>query len=251
MTGSILVAGHRPRQEAIAAVVRGLGARSCFEFGCFTGPVLSLPPSPASRSPVAMSAITLSPSPIRIYARDALRRPAGPRNRPQVRRHRLHGCARASQPAASRRYIARLAWLLEENGRVYLNSPMWGHDEVFGIAARTVPARMALGRRQQLLARVAVRRDRMAGAWTSDLGESELVDREVRRTRIAARCRRRTGHPPPAGLVFRQSRPGRRSLFVLYWPGRTAVLDRRYDAPRCRSRSFARTCTVNRGPNQS
>ena len=55
-------------KEAIAAVVRGLGARSCFEFGCFTGPVLSLLTSPASRWPVAMSVIMPLRSLIRIYA---------------------------------------------------------------------------------------------------------------------------------------------------------------------------------------
>ena len=29
-------------KEITAAIVRGLGARSCFELGCFTGPVISL-----------------------------------------------------------------------------------------------------------------------------------------------------------------------------------------------------------------
>src|SRR3954471_12496398 len=53
------------------------------------------------------------------------------------------------------------------------------------------------------------------------------------------------------GSFFDDHAPGRRSLFVLYGPGRTAVLDRRYDASRRRSCSFARACTVNRGPNQS
>jgi len=123
-------------KETIAAVVRGLGARNCFEFGCFTGPVLSL---------LAQSGITVAGCDVSHYAFTFAY--------PNIRGAMLYGdlleleidrrfdvivCMDVLEhlsPLRLDNYIARLASMLESNGRIYLNSPMWGSDDVFGIAA--------------------------------------------------------------------------------------------------------------------
>lgn len=134
-------------KRIIAAIVRGLGARSCFEMGCFTGPVLSL----LADAGVAVAGCELSHTAFAFAY-------------PNVRGAMLFGdlldlaigrkfdailCMDVLEhlnPLRLDRYVARLASLLDDGGRLYLNSPMFGRDEVFGTAAeQTVDEWRAVG----------------------------------------------------------------------------------------------------------
>jgi SAM-dependent methyltransferase len=133
----------------IAEIVRGLGARSCFEVGCFTGPVLSLL---AERGIAAVGCEVSHTAFAFAY--------------PNIRDTLIYGdlldlgidhrfdvilCMDVLEhlnPLRLDRYIAKLASLLEADGRVYLNSPMFGVDPVFGcIAAPRLESWIAVGNR--------------------------------------------------------------------------------------------------------
>jgi SAM-dependent methyltransferase len=125
-----------PDKRLIAAVVRALGARSCFELGCFTGPVLSL----------------LADAGIDVAGCDASHH-AFAFAYPNVRDAMFFGdlleldlerkfdavvCMDVLEhlnPLKLGDYIARLVSLLDDTGRIYINSPMWGHDDIFGTVA--------------------------------------------------------------------------------------------------------------------
>jgi SAM-dependent methyltransferase len=123
-------------KEIIARIVLGLGARSCFELGCFTGPVLSL---------LAEAGVTVLGAEVSHYAFVFAY--------PNIRTAMLYGdlltlsvkrrfdvilCMDVLEHLSPLRlddYIARLSDILEEDGFIYLNSPMWGNDRVFGDVA--------------------------------------------------------------------------------------------------------------------
>src|SRR3954447_25012689 len=129
----------------------------------------------------------------------------------------------------------RLASILQSNGRVYLNSPMWGRDDVFGIAAepyldewrsvgdssfwREWPCDETGWPEHEHLIRASPN-------WWTAKSAAHGLRRDVAAERVIHHR---------LGSFFDGHAPGRRALFVLYGPGRTAVLDRRCDASRRRS----------------
>lgn len=123
-------------KQVTTAVVRGLGARKCFELGCFTGPVLSLLADAGVNvvgSDVSHTAFTFA------Y--------------PNIRDRMLFGdlldlkidgpfdvvlCMDVLEHISPLRlgaYIEKIASLVGDTGFMYVNSPMFSSDEIFGICA--------------------------------------------------------------------------------------------------------------------
>lgn len=120
-------------QHVTAAIVEGLGAGSCLELGCFTGAVISL----------------LEARGLDVAGLDASHL-AFVLAYPNVRQHMLFGDLLTTplarqfdvvlamdilehlNPVRFDQYIARLAQLISADGYLYLNSPMFGPDDVFG-----------------------------------------------------------------------------------------------------------------------
>ena len=117
-----------------AAIVRGLGARNCFELGCFTGPVLSLLAETGISvlgAEVSHTALALAYPNVRgnILFGDLLTLEID-------RRFDVVLCMDALEhvsPLLLEAYVERIVSLVDEDGYVYLNSPMWGHDRIFGV----------------------------------------------------------------------------------------------------------------------
>jgi 2-polyprenyl-3-methyl-5-hydroxy-6-metoxy-1,4-benzoquinol methylase len=117
-----------------AAIVRGLGARSCFELGCFTGPVLSLLAETGISvlgAEVSHTAFALAYPNVRdsILFGDLLALEID-------RRFDVVLCMDALEhvsPLLLDAYVKRIASLVDQDGYVYLNSPMWGQDRIFGV----------------------------------------------------------------------------------------------------------------------
>jgi SAM-dependent methyltransferase len=120
-------------KEIIAAIVRGLGAQSCFELGCFTGPVLSLLADAGidvAGADVSHTAFTFAYPNIRaamLYG-DLLALDIDRRFDAIVCMDVLEHIS----PLHLGRYVERIAALLSDDGFIYLNSPMYGHDDTFG-----------------------------------------------------------------------------------------------------------------------
>jgi len=120
-------------KEVTAAIVRGLGAKSCFELGCYTGPVLSLLAEAGlsvAGLEVSHTAFAFAYPNIReaILFGDLLSLNIG-------RRFDAILCMDVLEhvsPLVLDRYVEKLVSLLDEDGFLYLNSPMYGHDPVFG-----------------------------------------------------------------------------------------------------------------------
>lgn len=120
-------------QQVTAAIVQGLGARSCLELGCFTGAVISLLES------AGLEVAGLDVSHLAFVL-------AYPNARP----HMLFGDLLATplerrfdvvlamdilehlNPVRFEQYLARLAQLVADDGYLYVNSPMFGPDDVYG-----------------------------------------------------------------------------------------------------------------------
>ncbi|HEX6442999.1 MAG TPA: methyltransferase domain-containing protein [Stellaceae bacterium] len=121
-------------KEITAAIVRGLGAHSCFELGCFTGPVLSLLADAGVEvlgNEVSATALACAYPNIRAAIRlgDLLSIDLN-------RRFDVVLCMDVLEHISPLRlpvYLERLLSLVEDDGYVYLNSPMWGTDRIFGI----------------------------------------------------------------------------------------------------------------------
>ena len=121
-------------KKITATIVRGLGAQSCFELGCFTGPVMSL---------LADEGLTVLGSEVSHLAFAF----AYPNIRDSIlygdllsldihRRFDVVLCMDVLEhvdPLRLDAHINRIASLLNEDGYIYLNSPMWGRDHTFGI----------------------------------------------------------------------------------------------------------------------
>jgi len=121
-------------KEITAATVRALGAHSCFELGCFTGPVMSL---------LADAGVTVHGAEVSHLAfafaypnvRDAIM--FGDLLTLEIdRRFDVVLCMDVLEhvsPLRLDQYIEKILSILHEDGYVYLNSPMWGRDQIFGI----------------------------------------------------------------------------------------------------------------------
>lgn len=121
-------------KEIIATIVRALGAQSCFELGCFTGPVLSL---------LADSGVSVTGAEVSHLAFAFAY--------PNIRDSMIYGdllglditrrfdvvlCLDVLEHVSPLRldaYIDKILSILAEDGYVYLNSPMWCRDSVFGM----------------------------------------------------------------------------------------------------------------------
>jgi SAM-dependent methyltransferase len=121
-------------KKITAAIVRGLAARSCFELGCFTGSVLSL---------LADAGVSVLGAEVSHLAFAFAY--------PNVREAMIFGdlltldfdrrfdvvlCMDVLEhisPLRLDEYIERILSILNDDGYIYLNSPMWGKDHVFGI----------------------------------------------------------------------------------------------------------------------
>jgi SAM-dependent methyltransferase len=120
-------------KEITAGIVRGLGARSCFELGCFTGPVLSL----LEEAGISVAGADVSHTAFAFAY-------------PNIRAAMLFGdlisldvdrrfdvilCMDVLEhvtPLELGRYIEKIVSLLADDGFVYINSPMYGNDAAFG-----------------------------------------------------------------------------------------------------------------------
>jgi SAM-dependent methyltransferase len=116
-----------------ATIVESLGARTCVELGCFTGPVLSLL---ADRG-IKVTGVEVSHLAFLL---------AYPNVRNKIRYGDLLSVDLDSScdvflamdvlehlsPLRIDEYIARIAQMISSDGFVYLNSPMFGADRVFG-----------------------------------------------------------------------------------------------------------------------
>jgi SAM-dependent methyltransferase len=121
-------------KQITAAIVTGLGARNCFELGCFTGPVLSL---------LAEAGISVAGADVSHLAFAFAY--------PNIRGSMLYGdllnleldrtfdvvlCMDVLEhldPLLLDAHIEKLASILDGDGFLYLNAPMWGPDRVFGL----------------------------------------------------------------------------------------------------------------------
>jgi SAM-dependent methyltransferase len=117
-----------------AAIVRGLGARSCFELGCFTGSVISL---------LANAGVSVLGAEVSHLAFAFAQ--------PNIREAMIFGdlltldidrrfdvvlCMDVLEhvsPLQLDYYVEKLLSLIAEDGYIYLNAPMWGKDHVFGV----------------------------------------------------------------------------------------------------------------------
>jgi SAM-dependent methyltransferase len=121
-------------KEITAAIVRGLGARSCFELGCFTGPVISLLADGGISvlgTEVSHLALAFAYPNVRnaIIFGDLLTLDID-------RRFDVVLCMDVLEhvsPLTLDQYIEKILSILDKDGYVYLNSPMWGKDRTFGI----------------------------------------------------------------------------------------------------------------------
>jgi Methyltransferase domain len=121
-------------KEITATIVRSLGAKSCFEIGCFTGPVMSILASDGVEvvgSEVSHLAFAFACPNIRdlILYGDLI-------SLEIRRRFDVVLCMDVLEHVSPLRldaYIERIASLIEQDGYVYLNSPMWGADPIFGM----------------------------------------------------------------------------------------------------------------------
>jgi hypothetical protein len=123
-------------KKITAAIVTGLGAQSCFELGCFTGPVISL----LADAGVDVLGTDISHDAF-TFAYQNIRRAMvfGDILSLQIdRRFDVILCMDVLEhlnPIKLGTYICCLLSLLRADGYIYINSPMFGRDEVFGIQA--------------------------------------------------------------------------------------------------------------------
>ncbi len=123
-----------------AALAAGLGAKRCLEIGCFTGPVLSL----LQERGIDVTGVEISHLAFVLAY-------------PSIRNHLRYGDLLSVElagpfdvllamdilehlnPLRLDRYLERLHDLLDRDGYALVNSPMFGHDEVFGATDIPLP----------------------------------------------------------------------------------------------------------------
>lgn len=120
-------------KKITAAIVQGLGARTCVELGCFSGPVLSL----LHDQGIDVCGIEISHLAFTLAY-------------PNIHRKLRYGTLLSVNldiqydvflgmdilehlnPLQLDEYVARIATLVKRDGFVYINSPMFGEDRIFG-----------------------------------------------------------------------------------------------------------------------
>jgi hypothetical protein len=115
-----------------AAIARGLGAGSCFELGCFTGPVMSVLAEAGvavAGSEVSHLALAFAYPNIRtaIMFGDLLSLGID-------RKFDVVLCMDVLEhisPIRLNGYIKKILSILDVDGFIYLNAPMWGNDDMF------------------------------------------------------------------------------------------------------------------------
>jgi hypothetical protein len=119
-------------KKTTAAIARGLGAGSCFELGCFTGPVMSVLADAGVKvlgTEVSHLALAFAYPNIRtaIMFGDLLTLDID-------REFDVVLCMDVLEhisPIRLDAYIEKILSLLDADGFIYLNSPMWGNDDMF------------------------------------------------------------------------------------------------------------------------
>ena len=119
-------------KKITAAIVRGLGSHSCFELGCFTGPVMSVLADAGVSvlgSEVSHLALAFAYPNIRaaIMFGDLLTSNID-------RQFDVVLCMDVLEHISPIRldgYIEKILSILDADGFIYLNSPMWGDDDMF------------------------------------------------------------------------------------------------------------------------
>lgn len=120
-------------KRVTAAIVRGLGARNCIELGCFTGPVLSL----LAEQGIDVCGVEISHLAF-LLAHANVREKIRFGDLLDLDFDRTYDLFLGMDilehlnPLNLDRYIARMAQLIKQNGFAYINSPMFGIDDVFG-----------------------------------------------------------------------------------------------------------------------
>lgn len=120
-------------QHVTAAIAQGLGARSCLELGCFTGAVISLLEAEgldvAGLDASHLAFVLAYPNArARMLFGDLLTTPIERQFDVVLAMDILEHL----NPVRFERYLARLAELVAADGYLYVNSPMFGPDDVFG-----------------------------------------------------------------------------------------------------------------------
>jgi SAM-dependent methyltransferase len=120
-------------KRVTASIVRGLGARSCLELGCFTGPVLSV----LEEAGLEVAGIEVSHLAFAMAY-------------PNIRSRLIYGDLLSTHldqhfdvvvgmdilehlnPVKLGHYFDRIAQIIPRSGYVFFNSPMFGEDDIFG-----------------------------------------------------------------------------------------------------------------------
>ena len=133
-------------KRVTAALVAGFGAKRCLEIGCFTGPVLSLLHErgiDTTGVEISHLAFVLAYPSIknRIRYGDLLSLDLQPPYDAVLAMDILEHF----NPLKLDRYLERMHHLLDRDGYCLINSPMFGHDEVFGDVDIPLPEWRAAG----------------------------------------------------------------------------------------------------------
>jgi SAM-dependent methyltransferase len=120
-------------KRVTAATIKGLGARSCLELGCFTGPVLSL----LSDQGVNVCGVEISHLAF-LLAYENIHEKLRYGDFLTLDFNQTYDSFLGMDilehlnPIELDSYIARIAQLLSRDGFAYINSPMFGNDDMFG-----------------------------------------------------------------------------------------------------------------------
>jgi len=120
-------------KRVTAATIKGLGARSCIELGCFTGPVLSL----LAEQGIDVCGVDVSHMAF-VLAYNNVREKLRFGDLLDLAFDRVFDVFYGMDvlehlnPLKLDRYISRIVQLVKQDGFIYINSPMFGTDDVFG-----------------------------------------------------------------------------------------------------------------------
>jgi hypothetical protein len=120
-------------KHVTGAIVRGLGARTCIEMGCFAGPVLSV----LADQGIDVCGIEVSHLAF-VLAYNNIREKLRYGDLLELQFDRTYDVfvgmdvLEHLNPLNLGNYIHRISKLVRGDGFVFINSPMFGHDDVFG-----------------------------------------------------------------------------------------------------------------------